>query len=42
MEKTTDVWVGGQRSEGFPLQRDRERLDNSSNGVMDVTLAIPS
>lgn len=42
MEKTTEMWVGGQRSEDLPLQRDRERLDNSSKGVMDVNLAIPA
>ena len=26
MEKTTEMWAGGQRSEGFPLQGDEERL----------------
>ena len=26
MEKTAEMWVGGQRSEGFPLQEDEERL----------------
>lgn len=42
MEKTINMWEGGQRSEGLPLQGDRESLSSGDEKGTDFSLATPN